>query len=73
MKRGVNVRGKQKERAETKPEQTMPEAQGEFLGIPCNDKEQTPPSNPLGWLLNLLWVRKRQLDIRRNFSIVKPT
>jgi hypothetical protein len=39
MKGGVNVCGKQKERATTKPEQTMVEAQGEFLGIPCNDKE----------------------------------
>jgi hypothetical protein len=59
MKGCVNVRGKQKERAATKPEQTMPEGQGEFLGIPCDDKEQTRPSNPLAWLLNaLLWVRQ---------------
>lgn len=42
MKGGVNVRGKQKERAATKLGKTKPEAQGEFLG-----KEQPLPSNPL--------------------------
>jgi len=33
MKGGVNVRGKQKERAATNPGKTKPEAQGEFLGM----------------------------------------
>lgn len=47
MKGGVNVRGKQKERAATKPRKTRPEAQGEFLGMSGNDKEQLPPSIPL--------------------------
>jgi hypothetical protein len=47
MKGGVNVRGKQKERAATKPRKTKPEAQGEFLGMLGKDKEKPPPSNPL--------------------------
>lgn len=47
VKGGVNVRGKQKERAATKPRKTRPEAQGEFLGMSGNDKEQLPPSIPL--------------------------
>jgi hypothetical protein len=47
MKGGVNVPGKQKERAVTKPGKTKPEDQGGFLGMLGNDKEQPPSSNPL--------------------------
>ena len=47
MTGGVNVRGKQNERAATKPGKTKPEAQGQFLGMLGNEKEQPPPSNPL--------------------------
>ena len=67
MKGGVKIRGNQKECAARKPEQTIPEGLGEFVGI-CGKKKK----NNHRHVIHCLAVKRttvgptRQLDIRRN-------